>query len=39
MKQADDIRKSELSLSKLAKKYNVGATTIEDIKKGLKYVK
>lgn len=39
MKQAHEIRKSKKSLSKLAKEYNVGATTIADIKKGRKYAK
>jgi len=39
MKQAEEIRNSDLSLSKLAKKYTVCATTISDIKRGLKYAK
>lgn len=39
MEQAQEIIKSDLSLSLLAKKYNVGTTTISDIKRGLKYAK
>lgn len=39
MTQALEIRKSKESLSKLAKKYIVSATTIADIKKGKKYAK
>lgn len=39
MEQAEEIRNSKLSLSRLAKKYNVGTTTISDIKRGFKYAK
>lgn len=39
MQHVEKIRQSDLSLSKLANKYNVGTTTISDIKRGLKYAK